>query len=339
MYHGRDHVPPDNAVYAGLDCGGTHIRAALADAGGVILSESVWQTVELQSKDSGLAGAIDEVVTKILSSPLAAGRRCMGIGIGVPFVCHGGRVHLNRNVKSLDPHLLVTGLKERTGADVRLLNDVKCAAYGEAWRGVARGVDPFLFVNIGTGLAAALYADGQAYSGAHNAAGEIAYLTLAGIMEHGRGPAVSVQDGHVYSDLDDRTGPLEEVMSGVGLAGRYMMLSADGSGSRATGSASPGIDAREVFRRSTLGDPVAASVVESGFGELLAAIGNMLTFADPALLVIGGGVAGSLKPYKERIRDYLGQVVPFPPDIAWSELDGRAGLLGAIRLAMSRQSV
>jgi glucokinase len=67
---------------------------------------------------------------------------------------------------------------------------------------------------------------------------------------------------------------------------------------------------------------------------LLPAIANLLTFADPELLVIGGGVADSLVRYAANIEAYVSRMTPFPPRIAWSRLRGRAGLVGAIRLAV-----
>ena len=35
---------------------------------------------------------------------------------------------------------------------MRLENDVNLAALGEQWQGVARGVDDFVFLSVGTGM-------------------------------------------------------------------------------------------------------------------------------------------------------------------------------------------
>ena len=65
------------------------------------------------------------------------------------------------------------------------------------------GCDPALYLNLGTGLAAAIVANGAVVSGAHGAAGEIGYNLR------------SVQDVAVADD--DRV-ILEDAVSGRGLA-------------------------------------------------------------------------------------------------------------------------
>lgn len=188
-----------------------------------------------------------------------------------------------------------------------MTNDVKCAALGEAWLGAARGADPFVYLNIGTGLSAALYAGGSVYQGAHGAAGEIAYWAT----DPGR------LDG-----LEPGCGPLEEAMSGVGLSGAYL---------RASGLR---LGAADIFSRAERGEALATETIERGFAYLLPAIANLLTFADPELLVIGGGVSLGLVSRLAAITVYVERLTPFPPKIAFSGLGGRAGLVGAIRLAM-----
>jgi predicted NBD/HSP70 family sugar kinase len=61
---------------------------------------------------------------------------------------------------------------------------------------------------------------------------------------------------------------------------------------------------------------------------------NIATLLDPGLIVLGGGVSKGLLPYAGRIDAYLAHMTPFPPRVVFSTLGGKAGLLGAIRLAM-----
>ena len=61
-------------------------------------------------------------------------------------------------------------------------NDINLAALGEQWRGVARGVDDFVFISIGTGLGAGLVLRGELHRGQNGAAGELDY-TRAGLAE------------------------------------------------------------------------------------------------------------------------------------------------------------
>ncbi|MBU0928203.1 MAG: ROK family protein [Spirochaetes bacterium] len=294
-------------AYIGIDCGGTSLRGAVASASGDVLAELSEPTGDAQEREDGLGEALLSFVERLVDQREAGPGSIRGIGIGLPFVCWGGKAHLCRNVRALDPERLKGALARRYGAGVSLWNDVKCAALGESWRGAAVGADPFIYLNIGTGLSAALYAGGSVYQGAHGASGEIAYW---------------VTEAARLDGLADGYGPLEEAMSGVGLSGAYL---------NATGER---LGAREIFALADRGDRVAAGIIERGFGFLLPAIANLLTFADPELLVIGGGVAEGLAGRSDRIESYIARMTPFPPRVAWSSLDGNAGLVGAVRLAM-----
>lgn len=297
------------ALYIGVDCGGTSLRVAAAEASGNIVAERSVPTGAAQDRENGLGEAIVALVESLVLATPVKGHDILGIGVGLPFVCWEGKAHLCRNVRVLDPVWLDGRLLGRYGAPVALTNDVKCAALGEAWLGAARGADPFLYLNVGTGLSTALFTGGRIYQGAHHAAGEIAYWVTEAAQPGG---------------LSDGFGPLEEAMSGVGIAGAYR---------RASPSAE-NLSAEEIFGRSERGEPLASSIVEKGMEYLLPAIANLLTFTDPELLVIGGGVAGSLVRYAATIEAYVARMTPFPPRLAWSQLRGRAGLVGAIRLAV-----
>ena len=314
--------------FIGVDCGGTNLRAAAAGEDGVFLAELVVPTGDAASRENGLGEAILSTIRDLVSSMEKAdgephhslGRhatvapRVLGVGIGLPFVCHEGRAYLCRNVSALDPILLETAIRSEWACPSALLNDVKCAALGESWIGAARNADPFIFLNVGTGLSSAFYSDGRILMGAHNASGEIGYWVAEAADESG---------------FSEGFGPLEEAMSGVGLSGAYRRAS------EKAGEAVASFSAEEVFARARSGEPRASAVVESGVRFLLAAMANLSIMLDPSLFVIGGGVSKSLTAYKSRIEAYLGRMVPFPPRVLFSSLGGKAGLVGAVRLAMS----
>ena len=89
------------------------------------------------------------------------------------------------------------------GAEVRMATDAKAAATAEVRWGALNGCDPGVYLNLGTGLAAAIVIGGQVVSGGNGAAGEIGY-NLRAVSDVGR-------------PLGRRM-PLEGVVSGQGLA-------------------------------------------------------------------------------------------------------------------------
>lgn len=302
-------------LYIGVDCGGTSLRAAAAGPSGTVLGELVVPTGDAQERENGLGQAIASLIADLVAEVAEEGDLVGGIGVGLPFVCWEGKAWLYRNVRALDPGRLEAELTARYGCPTLLENDVKCAALGESWLGVARGVDPFAYVNLGTGLSSAFFLGGRVYRGAHGAAGEIAFLSLGAGNDAGPGAFVPAVD---------RLGALEEAFSGVGLGAAYRRQSPGGEA----------LDAQEIFHRAEAGEALARTVIDGGMDHLLPALANLATALDPSLLVLGGGIARGLGPWLPAIEAYIGRLTPFPPDVMLSGLGGRAGLLGAIRLAM-----
>jgi glucokinase len=308
-------------IFIGVDCGGTNLRAAAAGRDGRIVAQLSVPTGDAAERENGLGEAIRALVRDLRDSITrgsVADRRIGGVGVGLPFTCHEGRAYLCRNVSALDPAWLERSLAADFGAPARLMNDVKCAALGEAWLGAAAGAaakgEPFVFLNLGTGLSMAFYSGTEVLQGLHHAAGEIGYW---------------VADSGDPSGFADGFGPLEEIVSGVGIQGSYRAATA-----KARGGQGETLGAEEVFRRAAGGEEIAAAVVERGIAHLLPALANVATLLDPGLIVLGGGVSKGLAPYAERIEAYLAHMTPFPPRVVFSTLEGKAGLLGAIRLSM-----
>src|SRR5207253_8579899 len=100
--------------------------------------------------------------------------------VGVPGVVESetGRINLAENVPGLEGRAFDAELQERLGLPVTIENDINLAALGEQWRGVARGVDDFAFISIGTGLGAGLVLRGELHRGRSGAAGELDYARV-----------------------------------------------------------------------------------------------------------------------------------------------------------------
>lgn len=69
-------------------------------------------------------------------------------------------------------------LAAMSGLPVTLENDATVAAIGERFHGVARQLNSFIYLYIGTGLGAGIFTDGHIYTGhAHNA-GEVGHIVI-----------------------------------------------------------------------------------------------------------------------------------------------------------------
>ena len=192
------------------------------------------------------------------------------------------------------------------GVEVRVATDVKAAATAEARWGSLVGCDPALYVNLGTGLAAALVVGGRVVSGRHGAAGEIAYNL--------RRPA------EVGLPLGDRV-PLEDRVSGLALA------------RSATRAAGRPMRAADVF--TTHGaDPVMELVLHDFVAELCFHVVNLAIAARPGpgrRRRRHGPVLGLPGTALERA---LQAAVPYPPELVLADFPHDAALMGALALGV-----
>ena len=171
---------PEAALVLGLDLGARFVRGAISDLDGSVRAR---QDVELGVADA--AGAID-AISRLRATLLdAAGLDADlvdGVVVGVPGVVERdtGVLRLAENVAGLEGRSFVDELQLALRLPVTLENDINLAALGEQWQGVARGVEDFVFLSVGTGMGAGLVLGGELHRGRHGAAGEIDFA-LAGL--------------------------------------------------------------------------------------------------------------------------------------------------------------
>src|SRR5438045_4978511 len=170
------------AVVLGLDLGARFVRGALCDLAGEVRAR---QDVELQAAEAAEAvEAIERLRSSLTEASGLDPNRIDTVVVGVPGVVERrtGVVRVVENVAGLEGRALEGELESALGLPVRLENDINLAALGEQWQGVARGVDDFVFLSIGTGMGAGVVLRGELHRGRHGAAGEIDFA-LAGVEE------------------------------------------------------------------------------------------------------------------------------------------------------------
>jgi glucokinase len=220
-------------------------------------------------------------------------------------VLRGGLVRLAPNVPGWDGMALPDLLRAEFGeAPIAIDNDVNAGAAAEVRWGALRGVDVGLYVNLGTGLAAALVVGGRVVPGAHGAAGEIGYL----------------RDANADPTFADGHAPLEEAVSGGALARR---------GSALLGRA---VTTAELFELRD--EPGVAALLDEVVETLSRTIANLCVTLDPERVVIGGGMMGAADHIMPRVKAALSRTVPFPPELSAARFVDDAPLVGAVALAL-----
>jgi predicted NBD/HSP70 family sugar kinase len=297
---------PEAAYVLGLDLGARFLRGALCDLAGDVRAR---QDVELRGADAdGALRAIAALRESLVAAAALPVERIDGVVLGVPGVIDAQTSTLQLttpNIPGLEGRVFGRELGEQLGIDVTLENDVNLAAVGERWAGVARGVDDFAFLSVGTGMGMGLVLGGELHRGNHGAAGEVDWA-LAGLDE----------------DVDP---------SAPGVAALAARLAPAGS---SVTSLAPPYDARAVFAAARRGDPLGCTVVEEVARRIAAHIAPIAAVADPALVVLGGGLGANGDLLLTPVRRLLTAWIPYPPRVEVSSLGEAAVLMGALAVGL-----
>lgn len=291
------------AFVLGIDLGARFVRAALCD---VLGDTRARQDVELREPSAGTAlDAIAGMVEELCSGNGVEHDRIDGIVLGVPGVIERetGRIGLAMNVSGLGDRDFRAELAARLRLPVTVENDINLAALGEHWRGVARGIDDFAFISIGTGLGAGLVLRGELHRGHHGAAGELDY-TRAG-------------HGEAHDPCAGNIATLARTLA----AG-------------ATTTLEPPFDPRTIFAAARTGDAVARQVVTEEARRIALHIAPIAAVTDVGLVVLGGGIGNNGDLLYDGIRSLLDEWLPYPPRVEASSLGDAAVLTGALAVGL-----
>ncbi len=197
----------DPSVLLGIDFGGTKIATAVCDLAGNKLASAVVDSLGERgaraSFDRGVQAARDLITTHARRVPALA---AVGVAtFGIPFE---DRVELAPAIDGWERLELGRELRKAfPGAAIRMGTDAKAAAQAEARWGSLAGFDPAIYLNLGTGLAAAVVTAGQVVTGRHGAAGEIGYsLRESGDVGRANGLRIPLEDMVSGQALQRRAG-------------------------------------------------------------------------------------------------------------------------------------
>src|SRR5437773_737940 len=297
---------PDAAFVLGLDLGARFLRGAICDLGGAIRAR---QDVEIRGADAeGALKAFAALQDALIDASEVPNDAIDGAVVGVPGVVEAdtATLRLATNVPGLEGRAFGEELRERLDLRVTLENDINLAALGERWLGVARGVDDFAFLSIGTGMGMGLVLGGKLHRGHNGAAGEVDWA-LAGL---GR------------EDVDP---------SAESLPALIPRIAADGAWE---GSLAALVDARAVFSAARGGDRLARAVVDEVGRRIASHIAPIAAVADVALVVLGGGIGANGDLLLDRVRSLLADWMPYPPRVETSSLGEAAVLTGALAVGV-----
>ena len=301
---------PTAAYAVGADIGHAHVRVALCDLNG----RPVWDHVEAADVDSAPQTTL-RLVAELIHRALrecdvpSGGVLGLGLGIASPVAADG----------SLRADGIMTGwidvrpgleLERRTGIPAQVINDANAGALAEHLYGAGRNIGDMVYVRLSAGIGAGIVTSGRLLLGSGGLAGEIGHL-----------PAV---DGGLICRCGNR-GCLETVASPVAVA----RLLRESWGRPVTAAELP-----HLVKEDRVGVRRAVEDAGEAVGRTLA---NVVTVANPELLVVGGDLAAIGEPLFEPMRRAIArkalpgaaaQVRVVPGELGPSaEVRGAAGLV------------
>ncbi|GAB6903726.1 ROK family transcriptional regulator [Kineosporia succinea] len=307
--------------FVGIDIGATSIDVAVLDGELNLLGQDRAETDVRRGPASVLEQVID-LVAKVRAGLAEEGAPVTGVGVGVP-----GPVSQAEGALVAPPIMpgwsrfpIRDTLGAALGAPVMVDNDVNVMALGELHSGTARSVRDLLFVKIGTGIGCGIVVGGEIYRGVNGSAGDIGHIQV---------------DGHGPVCACGNTGCLEAAFGGAALA-RDAEAAARSGRSAWLAERLPHPSARDVGDAAAAGDPFSLALIRDGGNRIGKVLASLVSFFNPGLVVIGGGVAGLGHPLLAEIRSVVyRRSLPLATGnlpIVLSELGGTAGVVGAGRL-------
>jgi glucokinase len=298
--------PTDGRVLA-LDIGGTKIAAGVGAADGEITRAANEPTLAAEGAESVLKRAI-ALARRCYEQELAAGGRVDAVGVSSMGFTYPTHVELAPNVPGWDQLRIPEAIDSAfSSLPIVIGNDVRVAAQAEMAWGSLANVQDGIYLNLGSGICAAIVAGGQLIRGGHGAAGEVAYSLFRGVPEQ----RMAV----------DGAAPFEEWFGGAGAARRLAE------------SGLPMSVGEVAARRHE--DPAAQTFLDELWTGIAVMAANLCSALDPTVLSLGGGYLRADSGVLERLQELVSRAVPYPPTVVRARFGADASLRGAAAAAFA----
>ncbi len=313
------HFNARHGFVAAADVGGTRLRMMLADANGRSLAQ--WAT------HLGERQKTPRAILSLMQTGLQEMTKQSGLSTRIRHLCIGapGITDVDRGVVLAAPNLQGWSelpLREMAERELRVRctvdNDTNLAALGERAEGVARGMDDFIFIAMGTGVGAGVFLRGALLRGASWSAGEVGYLPVTGAPRH----TVRMEE----------TGQLEQAIGGAGVEANWRkILRRD---RRSAHQSLMPLRTSQIFDLAEEGHVLALEVLTETARILADTITTISLLLNPQMVVLGGGV-GSHRALCRATEAKLKENQIARPALRSSSLGTEAQLYGAVAVALS----
>ena len=325
---------------AGIDVGGTKISSALFSREGDIAGKS---KISIDKKGGdGASGQIAGILRSLDSLAKQKKGRLLAAALCVPGVVYKktGLVWAP-NIPGWDHYPLGERIKKAYGQGKRevaprarasdaflpplvIESDRSAYVMGEQWRGAAKGARDAVFLAVGTGIGAGIFAEGRIVHGSEDIAGAVGWFALDPDFKE------------EYASM----GCFEAEASGNSVGRKAARLLTEGGPSlmRELAGGDPAkVTAEIVAEAARKKDPLARKVIDDTVVYLAMGLANIVSILNPEIIVLGGGLFRAsdllVEPVKREFKRWAQPLSARLVRIELSELGEDAGLYGCGKIA------
>lgn len=269
-----------NNFVLGLQLGSRLVRAVLMDVKGTVVDE-LEVPVDARGTSREILACLLDTGRRILQKHSISRTLLAGVGIAAP-----GAVDFTTGVclyAPHHPHLKDVPLKRKFerafGVPCFVDHDFNCFVLSELLFGYGKGVDSFICVLVGNGMAAGIVLHGEVYRGADSFAGEFGHTCID-------------QDGPLCAC--GNRGCLETLASGSSIAAsalRELPSNPDSAILAAARGDHNKITAETVAIAARQGDRLAREIYARMGAVLGVGISNLINTFNPRCIILGGRVS------------------------------------------------
>lgn len=310
--------------YIGVDLGGTNIAVGIVNEDGKIVAKAETPTLP-ERHYSELVRDMAACARKAMENIGISDDDVHSIGVGIPGIADQANglviACVNLGWKNIP---LREEMRKYFDKPLFVDNDASVAGWAEYQAGVSKGTSSSVFMTLGTGLGAGIVIDGKLWTGSRGAATELGHLIIE-------------VDGEKCTC--GKSGCAERYCSAtaiIRMAKEACREHPDSAIMQAVNGDRSKINAKIVFDAAKEGDIIASRVFRRYVKYLTIAINNAISFLDPDMIVLGGGVSRAGDFLLDAINELLPSYLMFPmlkkPVVRLAQLGNDAGIIGAALL-------
>ncbi len=315
---------------AGVDIGGTSVRAAIAPSNNVQAMEKAKQDTaktDAEAISRQVITMIDDLIAKVKVNRQDI--KAIGIATAGPINAEKGEVFNNANLGFKTIPLKAPIAKKYPGIHINIINDCRSAVLGvHCFEAQPEEKDNMGYVTISTGIGGGFIVNGHLVLGKEGNASEVGHGTIA--------PKSGIRCNC------GAEGCWEAFSSGTAIAKHAITaLNTDQKGGKILRALVRDdltkLTAKDVYEAARKGDELAQGIVDQATYYNALGLGLINNYYDPKVIYLGGSMlkdeAQILPPLRECFaNNAIEFTINHPPVLKKTTLGDEVGLLGALAL-------